>query len=143
VVEFHRPDDSKPGVSEASAPWPPFPVEYKRGKPKGDDSDKVQLCAQALCLEEMLDCTVPCGALFYGKTRRRTEVDFDDALRRETVHTARRLHALVGAGVTPRAVPEPKCQRCSLKDLCMPKLAQNRMPVDSYVAAAISEIVEA
>jgi len=141
VVEFHRPEGSGTGVSGGRTPWQPFPVEYKRGKPKGDHSDEVQICAQALCLEEMLNCHVPCGALFYGKTRRRAEVSFDDALRQETARTARRLHVLVDGGVTPKALPEPKCRRCSLKDLCIPTLAQNRRPVDSYVAAAVSEIV--
>ncbi len=61
--------------------WQPFPVEYKRGRPKKDDSDRVQLCAQGMCLEEMLDVEVPCGALFYGKKNRRVEVLFDHVLR--------------------------------------------------------------
>ena len=78
VVEFHR----KTGTGKTKrAMWLPFPVEYKRGKPKKGNYDKVQLCAQAMCLEEMLDAEIPCGALFYGKTRRRQDVMFDHALR--------------------------------------------------------------
>ena len=91
VVEFHR----KTGTGKTKrAMWQPFPVEYKRGKPKKDNYDKVQLCAQAMCLEEMLDAEVPCGALFYGKTRRRQDVLFDHALRQATEGAAKELHAL-------------------------------------------------
>ncbi len=111
VVEFHR----KPALQKAGlAEWIPFPVEYKRGKPKKDNCDKVQLCAQALCLEEMLDVEVPCGALFYGKKRRRTDVTFDEALRRQTEDTAMRLHELITSGRTPKPVYMKKCDSCSL-----------------------------
>ena len=103
----------------------PFPVEYKRGKPKPDACDEVQLCAQALCLEEMLTCSVSAGALFYGKTRRRKDVKLDDALRSKTENAAERLHALIRRGEIPPAVFEPKCAHCSLKDLCMPALKRS------------------
>ncbi|HYU34929.1 MAG TPA: CRISPR-associated protein Cas4 [Thermoanaerobaculia bacterium] len=111
VVEFHR-------VGEGV--WRPFPIEYKRGKPKSHRADEVQLCAQALCLEEMLDVAVPAGALFYGQTRHRLEVTFDTELRRLTEDAAARLHRLIAGGVTPTAVREPKCDQCSLLDICMP-----------------------
>jgi CRISPR-associated exonuclease Cas4 len=125
LVELHRvspgdpagPGAVLPGVSGA---WHPFPVEYKRGRPKVHHADWVQLCAQALCLEEMLQTSVPAGALFYGQTRRRQDVAFDDALRRETTEAAARLHRLFHSGVTPPPVREPKCDRCSLFDLCLP-----------------------
>ncbi len=100
----------------------PFPVEYKRGKPKTNACDEVQLCAQAMCLEEMLGCEIAAGALFYGKTRRRKDVSFDAALRTLTEDAAQRLHRLVQAGVIPPAVYEPKCESCSLKDVCLPEL---------------------
>jgi CRISPR-associated exonuclease Cas4 len=112
VVEFH----ADPGGGAAR----PFPVEYKRGRPKEHDADRVQLCAQALCLEEMLGSSVPAGALFYGATRRRLDVVFDAALRGVVESTAARLHALVASGVTPPAAREPKCDSCSLLDLCLP-----------------------
>jgi CRISPR-associated exonuclease Cas4 len=99
-----------------------FPVEYKRGKPKPGLCDEVQLCAQALCLEEMLSAPVPAGALYYGKPRRRTEVAFTPELRAETERLAARMHALYAAAQTPRAVYEKKkCGNCSLIELCQPK----------------------
>jgi CRISPR-associated exonuclease Cas4 len=101
VVEFHR----KTGTGKRKqARWQPFPVEYKRGKPKKDNYDKVQLCAQAMCLEEMLDAEIPCGALFYGKTRHRQDVLLDHALREATETAAKELHALFGSGLTPKPV---------------------------------------
>lgn len=111
VVEFQR-------IGEGA--WRPFPVEYKRGRPKSHRADEVQLCAQALCLEEMLNVSVPAGALFYGQTRHRLDVAFDPELRRLAEETAARLHRLIASGITPKAVREPKCDQCSLLDLCMP-----------------------
>ena len=122
VVEFHR---DREGPEKK---WRPFPVEYKRGKPKRDNVDKVQLCAQAICLEEMLDVEVPSGALFYGKTRHRQDVDFDADLRSETEDTARRFHDLVEAGKTPKPVYGKKCESCSMKDLCLPKTVAKANP---------------
>jgi CRISPR-associated exonuclease Cas4 len=113
VVEFHKIDDGT---------WIPFPVEYKRGKPKMDDCDKVQLCAQAICLEEMLNVEIKSGALFYGRTRRREDVVFDEKLRRETEDAAIKVHALIKTGITPKAEYSKKCKKCSLYELCMPKV---------------------
>ena len=136
VVEFHRkPDSLKAGL----AAWVPFPVEYKRGKPKKDNCDKVQLCAQALCLEEMLDVEVPCGALFYGKKRRRTDVVFDGALRQQTEDTAIRLHELIASGRTPKPVYTPKCDSCSLAKICLPKTIERKRSVKRYLSGAIRE----
>lgn len=119
-----------PAAPSASAPaalpadpagrWQPYPVEYKRGRPKRNRCDEVQLCAQALCLEEMLGSAVPAGALFYAAVRRRTEVAFDRELRTVTERAAARLHQIFAAGETPRAVREPKCDSCSLLDICLP-----------------------
>jgi CRISPR-associated exonuclease Cas4 len=125
AVEFHRMDD---GI------WIPFPVEYKRGKPKMDDCDKVQLCAQAICLEEMLDVEINNGALFYGQTRRREEVVFDEKLRRETEDAARKVHALIELGTTPKAEYSKKCKKCSLYELCMPKASRK---ASNYLMKAI------
>jgi len=122
LVEFHRLGAGEAGATLAGreGSWRPFPVEYKRGKPKTHRADEVQLCAQALCLEEMLKTEVPAGALFYGQTRRRQEVPFDRELRELTEGTAARLQALIRSGTTPPPVREPKCDRCSLFDVCMP-----------------------
>lgn len=117
----------------------PFPVEYKRGKPKTDNSDKVQLCAQALCLEEMLNLEIPRGALFYGKTRRRLDVEFDEALRGETRDIAKRLHAFVEKAITPKADYSDKCKACSLLDICMPKMMSRKGSVKEYLAEGIKE----
>lgn len=128
VVEFHRVDAdaaaSPRGItlSAAQGRWRPFPVEYKRGRPKPYQADEVQLCAQALCLEEMLNAEVVEGALFYGQIRRRLVVDFDASLRVLTESTAAEFHALMSHGVTPAARYEPKCDRCSLMELCRPKI---------------------
>jgi len=123
AVELRRlPEGSEEGavVPGAAGRWRPFPVEYKRGKPKSHRADEVQLCAQALCLEEMLGTAVPAGALFYGQTRRRLEVAFDEALRRLTEESAVRLHQLFTSGLTPRPIREPKCDQCSLLGVCLP-----------------------
>jgi CRISPR-associated exonuclease Cas4 len=128
VVEFHSPPD-------AHSPRP-FPVEYKRGKPKRHDADRVQLCAQALCLEETLGVPVPAGALFYARPRRREDVRFDEALRRLTEAAARRLHALIASGRTPAAVKEPKCDSCSLLHVCLPE-AMGRASAAGYFARTV------
>jgi CRISPR-associated exonuclease Cas4 len=120
VVEFHR-DPAGVSLARVVGSWRPFPVEYKRGKPKSHRADEVQLCAQGLCLEEMFSTSVPCGALFYGSSRRRLEIEFDRELR-ELVHaTARRAHEILSLGVTPRAAWAPKCDQCSLFEACQPK----------------------
>lgn len=113
--------------------WTILPVEYKRGRPKRNDCDRVQLCAQAMCLEEMLGAQVDCGALFYGQHRRRTEVAFDESLRRRTADAAAHLHALIRAGITPRAEREPKCDSCSLLSLCLPQATGPRRSAVRFV----------
>ncbi|MEW6054734.1 MAG: CRISPR-associated protein Cas4 [Nitrospirota bacterium] len=125
VVEFHRMNDGK---------WVPFPVEYKRGKPKMDDCDKVQLCAQAICLEEMLNLEINNGALFYGRTRRRENVVFDEKLRLETEGASKKVRVLIESGVTPKAEYSKKCKKCSLYELCMPKVSRK---ASNYLMKAI------
>lgn len=145
VVEFHRCDDSDAaGCALEGVPgrWRPFPVEYKRGREKADDCDQVQLCAQALCLEEMLATSVPDGALFYGQTRRRTDVSVTAELRRRTEALAARLHELTRAGATPPAEYSKKCRSCSLNSLCLPKAAGRRGGAARYLESAIAEAIE-
>jgi len=113
IVEFK----ADPGGLNAQ----PFPVEYKRGKSKPNDCDTVQLCAQALCLEEMLQTTVERGAIFYGNPRRRLEVEFTPQLRSRTEELAATMHRLYRTGVTPAATPGPYCRNCSLVDVCLPE----------------------
>jgi CRISPR-associated exonuclease Cas4 len=128
VVEFHRMDKNT---------WQPFPVEYKRGKPKLDHCDMIQLCAQALCLEEMLSVSVPNGAIFYGRTRRRLDVSLDDALRKETEDVAKRAHKLIASGITPPAVYEKHCKSCSLIGECLPRPIGQKVSVKRYLARIV------
>jgi CRISPR-associated exonuclease Cas4 len=145
VVEFDRlPPDAEGGcaLGGLSGRWQPFPVEHKRGREKPDLSDEVQLCAQALCLEEMLAVPVPEGAIFYHEPRRRHPVEFTDALRRETEALAARLHELVRLGVTPAARYERKCRSCSLLDLCLPQTAGQGRSARRYLASGLSALTD-
>ena len=137
VVEFHR-VEGRPG--DKAVQWIPFPVEYKRGRPKKENWDKVQLCAQAICLEEMIGIDVPEGALFYGKNRRRQGVLFDTALRKATEDTAARLHALVASGQTPEAVYSKKCDTCSLIEVCLPKALTRKQSVETYIKRVVQSV---
>jgi len=130
VVEFHPPSG---GLAR------PYPIENKRGKPKPGRWDEVQLCAQALCLEEMLSVSVPEGAIFYGQPRRRMEVRFDSSLRVETERLALRLHELQNAAVTPPAVFAPHCKKCSLQEVCLPQKTANTDAL-SYVHRMVAAI---
>lgn len=130
VVEFHKQPDGS---------WQAFPVEYKRGKPKPNICDEVQLCAQAMCLEEMLNARVSSGAIFYGLPRRRMDVEITLSLREQTESAAKRLHELVKSGVTPPAEYEKKCRSCSLFDLCMPKrIGDGKRSVDAYLKEMVA-----
>lgn len=139
VVEFHKTSSAasesqkEPLSSFISLPgrrglWQVYPVEYKRGRPKTHDADAVQLCAQALCLEEALNCHISEGALFYGQARRRAVVTFDCNLRAETERLAHDFHSLIDSQVTPPPVyDDRKCKACSLKEDCRPKLDRDAM----------------
>jgi CRISPR-associated exonuclease Cas4 len=123
VVEFH----ARPEGGET-----PYPVEYKRGKRRRWDNDDVQLCAQALCLEDLLGVPVPAGAIFHIKSKRRREVAFTAELRAKTEDAARRLHELVRRGVTPPPVLKPRCRGCSLRELCLPELLPDKGRLREY-----------
>jgi CRISPR-associated exonuclease Cas4 len=127
VVEFQTP--TAPG----DAPEP-MPVEFKSGAPKDDASDKVQLCAQALCLEEMLDRPVHKGAFFYGKIRRRVVVEIDQDLRRQTEEIIAAVRDIVERKMIPHAKYSGKCRNCSLYDICAPK-AMNERKLQTYIRA--------
>ena len=117
----------------------PFPVEYKRGKPKSHRADVVQLCAQAICLEEMLGVTIPVGALFYGEPRRRTDVAFDAELRSLTEEVARGVHELIDSGETPPPSFGKWCASCSLVDECRPKLVASHRSAKAWLERAMEE----
>lgn len=139
VVEFHKTDNPARAVRlpDRSGWWRPFPVEYKRGRPKADFCDEVQLCAQALCLEEMLDVRILSAALFYGKTRRRREVPLDASLRLRTEELARRMRELYAARITPEAEYAKKCESCSLQNRCLPRAVSRRSAVRRYLESAL------
>jgi len=142
VVEFHPADgDVKYEILNLKSTGKTlrvFPVEHKRGRPKPTHCDWVQLCAQALCLEEVLEVEIEEGAIFYGLPRRRQPVVFTPELRAETKETAEALHKLMASGKTPPPeYIEKKCSACSLRETCMPRAHR---PVASYVAEALSEI---
>lgn len=137
VVEFHRSDQGISLHGEEGL-WLPYPVEYKRGRPKVHDADSVQLCCQAMCLEEQFLCNIPEGSLFYGETRRRLHVVFDASLRGKVTQALVQMHATYRRGSTPTAKPGHKCTGCSLKELCLPKI-NKCWSVSSYLAAGMEE----
>ena len=131
ILEFHRGSTGIP-LKGKTGLWQPYPVEYKRGKPKQDTEDALQLCGQAMCLEEMLCCEIPVGALYYGEIRRRTEVLFTPDLRLEVQKLLTEMHALYDRGHTPKVKPTKACNACSLKELCLPKLMRSKS-VETYL----------
>jgi len=122
IVEFHK---------NSRHSFDPVPVEYKHGKPKEDHSDEVQLCAQALCLEEMMHCSIPSGILFYGKENHRHDIPFSPELRSLTELTIQSVHRLVQSGKTPPPLYRPHvCESCSVFDYCRPK---DNLSIENYL----------
>jgi len=143
VVEFHRVEggEAAPGVELAgrAGRWRPYPVEYKRGRPKKGDCDRVQLCAQGMCLEEMLGTRVAGGALYYGSIRRRAEVEFGEELRGRVEELSRRMHELYRKGETPGPVYGAWCERCSLVEVCLPRALERPKSARAYLEKALRE----
>lgn len=137
VVEFHRSPSGVPLMGREGL-WLPYPVEYKKGSDQTRESDEVQLCGQALCLEDMLCCQIPEGSLFYGETRRRTRVAFDEPLRQRTFSLLQEMLGHMARGHTPAAKPHKGCNACSLRDVCLPKLSRTPSVAD-YVHARAAE----
>ena len=142
VVEFHysktKIDGETCQLKDRDGWWRPLPVEYKRGKPKKDDRDAVQLCAQAVALEEMLGVTIASGCLFYGETKRREVVEFTLPLRQHTMELSQKMHQLVRDGITPKAKKGKRCSQCSLVDDCQPYWMLRHRPVAAYLARMCS-----
>ena len=139
VVEFHQ-AESGVELPNTAGLWCPLPVEYKRGKTKIDDCDRVQLCAQAMCLEEMLGNEIEYGAIVYGRPRRRERVKLTVSLREKTELLTKELHRLYEARITPKAKYQKKCGSCSLYETCMPKVTGIAKNVNRYLAKAMEEI---
>lgn len=137
VLEYHK---STEGITirGRAGLWQPYPVEYKRGQPKEMDADILQLCCQAMCLEDMLCCDIPEGALYYGQTRRRQQVVFTAELRENVSAMLAQMHELYVRGHTPKARPTKACNACSLKEICLPKLTR-RKTVAEYLNRAMGD----
>lgn len=136
VLEYHRGTTGIP-IRGKEGLWRPYPVEYKRGSPREDTGDTLQLCGQAMCLEEMLCCDIPEGALFYGEIRRRAVVPFTEELRAQVRQLLAQMHDLYHRGYTPKVKPSKSCNACSLKEICLPKLMKSRS-----VAAYLKDAME-
>ena len=140
VVEFYK-SDKGAHINGRDGVYMPVPVEYKRGEPKSDNIDILQLAAQALCLEEMFCTDINYGYIYYGETRHRLKVDFDDEIRNEVVRLFEEMHLYYRRGYTPKVKISKKCNACSLKDLCVPVLNKNKS-VAEYIDKFISETGE-
>lgn len=143
AVEF-TPDPDGIALRGREGLWRPCPVEYKHGSGKLNDCDRLQLAAQALCLEEMLCCEIPAGALFYWKTRRRERVEIDAGLRDKTERMLREMREYYDRRYTPRVKPGKACESCSLSDVCLPKLLRKgeSASVEEYVRRHAAETGE-
>lgn len=137
VVEFHQ-DDEGVTLQNEKGTYLPVPVEYKRGKPKKDQSDILQLTAQAICLEDMLYCSVSRGDLFYHEIRRRVEVEITEDLKNQVRETAKRMHEYYQRRHTPRVKTGKHCKSCSLRHICLPELL-TKESVASYMKRKLAE----
>ncbi len=117
--------------------WLIFPVEYKRGKQKPDDCDAVQVCAQAMCLEEMFETEITSGSLFYAETKRRVSVEFNETLRQTVADLSFRMHELYSNGITPLPVFKAHCKSCSLFDLCLPQRLAKQCKASDYLKSEL------
>lgn len=137
VVEFHR---CETGVTLAGREgrFSAYPIEYKKGAPKAHQADELQLCAQAMCLEEMLLCEIPEGSLFYGETRRRVRVPLTQELRAEVTQMLEEMHQYFRRGYTPKVRRHKGCGACSLKELCLPGM-QKAPAAGAYLRAHVRE----
>ena len=137
VLEFRESATGVPLQGKAGL-WQPYPIEYKRGASDERGGDALQLCGQAMCLEEMLCCSIPEGALYFGETRKRIPVALDEPLR-ETVRTyLEEMHRLYRRGYTPKAKPAKACNACSLKEQCLPRLMRAET-VETYLKKAMED----
>lgn len=136
VVEFRLAEDGVilPG---RQGKYLPAPVEYKRGKEKQDHSDSSQLCAQAMCLEDMLSVDIPVGYLYYHQTRRRVEVELDTVLRSLVTKMSLEMHEYFRRGHTPKTRPFKGCRSCSMLDICLPNLGNKRLHASQYIRAQL------
>jgi CRISPR-associated exonuclease Cas4 len=132
VVEF-TPSPDGVSLPNREGLYLPAPVEYKRGNEKRDHSDETQLCAQAMCLEEMLSTSIQHGYLYYGETRHRVEIEFTSELRTLVQDMSAEMHNYFSRGYTPRVKTHKGCRSCSLADICLPVLQEKVIPASRYI----------
>lgn len=132
VLEYHR-DESGIKISGKEGLWSPNIIEYKRGKPKKDHRDIIQVVAQTICLEEMLNLKIYSSELYYHENNRRVEVEITEDLREETIGMATEMHRLYFEKITPKAESYKNCTKCSLYNLCMPRLTKRKPSVKNYM----------
>ncbi len=137
IVEFHRCDEGIKLIGHRGL-YSVYPVEYKKGKPKESDEDKLQLAAQAMCLEEMFLTQIPEGALYYGETRRREVVEFTEEIRNQVKSIFEEMHGYYERKYTPKVKTTKACLGCSLKDICLPKLMKTGS-VKAYVSKMLED----
>ena len=137
IVEFHA-DPNGITLQQEPGLWRPVPVEYKHGSPKANNADRLQLCAQAMALEEMLVCDIPQGVLFYAEPHRREQVELTPELRQETQSIADEMNGYFSRGYTPKVKPGKHCNACSLKELCLPALYR-RIDAADYIQKHLKE----
>ncbi len=143
IVEFHAALAGDGGVKipYTKGTWIPFPIEYKRGASKDIFSFKVQLCAQALCLEEMLRCRIEKGSLFLGVKQHRTDVIFDESLREQTKEISQKVHELFKNRLTPPPIYSKRCDSCSLIDMCKPKHFEQKFSAKKWIDKQVNEVL--
>ena len=139
VVEFHR-DDSGVSIYGREDKWLPCPIEYKHGKEQKNDSDRLQLCAEAMCLEEMLNCPkIEFAYIYYGETKRRETVLLDASIRKQVEDAYKEMHDYFSRGYTPRVKAKKACISCSLNETCVPHLPSVNNVVHNYIETKINE----
>lgn len=138
LVEFVPSPDGVP-LAGRKGLFQPIPVEYKRGIPNPISFDEAQLCAQAICLEEMLSTTIESGYLYYARQRRRTAVTFTDELRQTVIKAAAEMRQHYRRNYTPKVKPQKHCKSCSLVEICLPKLQNQNNSVINYITAHLEE----
>ncbi len=137
VVEFHKAEDGIP-ISGREGKYTVIPVEYKRGTPKSNDADALQVAAQALCLEEMLCCDIPYGYVSYGEIRRREKIEFTERLRYKVKDLFAEMHKYYSQRYTPKVKWSKSCNACSLKEICLPVL-NKKVSVKKYLDGKMQE----
>ena len=140
VVEFRRSSNTGISLKDHAGLWTPYPIEYKRGAPKENDADELQLCAEAICLEEMLCCDIQKGALYYGETRHRKEVLFTAEIRDRVSKLTAEMHEMYARGYTPKVKPSKKCNSCSLKEACLPSMLKSQS-VSGYIKGRLEDLL--